>query len=35
MRSGQEVENQIVLANTQMQQIEYAKDFVSSKEDNE
>ena len=35
MQSGQEIENQIVQANTQLQQIEYIKEYVSSKDDNE
>ena len=35
MQSGQEIEQQIVQANTQLQQIEYIKEYVSAKDDTE
>lgn len=35
MQSGQELEKQIVQTNTQLQQIGYVKDFVSSKDEND
>ncbi len=35
IQSGQEIENQIIQTSTQLKKIEYIKDFVSSKEDNQ